>query len=417
MELGLAHSLGRPSAFGTTFDHINVGWFEAVDDRFITVSGVIPGSPLSMKKRIAIHFFKMRLLQAEIRRKLYLKKRSEPQSDKHEWFQSIQAKLEEWLYFGPKDDEGSGLSETWFRGRYNTMIVFLYRPSPQIPKPSVDAARRCYEASVFNIHMQRKQIASKSVDLTWIFTQSLFMALNAILWALSYPEIRKGNPKAGVEKVIDVAKEAMHLASERWPGVESALELYHNLIAACLKAYDGDSETSYVVDSTTNKTSPASFQDAVTPPLPSPLGLNYSIPTLQRNQKAPQMSPSGYVDQDKAHQARISPTPSDYSAESAFSGSYQSMTSPQPSFGFSNPYQPSALDPDSMYNSFFSMLPVFQSHLTTDYSNGQYLGSIGEQYSQYLHAPYISQQPLQPLNQEQQIELMRNLENYGLGRG
>lgn len=119
MEFGLSHSLGRPSAFGTTFDHINVGFFETVDDRFITSSGVIPGSPLSMKKWIAAHFFKMRLLQAEIRRKLYLKKRPEPKTVQDPWFLEMERKLKDWRYSSP---------ETWyvdihFSALYRTMVI------------------------------------------------------------------------------------------------------------------------------------------------------------------------------------------------------------------------------------------------------------------------------------------------------
>ena len=114
MEFGLAHSLGRPSAFGTTYDHINVGFFETVDDRFITTAGVIPGSPPSIKKRIAIHFFKMRLLQAEIRRKLYLKRRPEPNSDQDPWFQRMMGELNHWRCSAPQNDEGSGLSDKWY---------------------------------------------------------------------------------------------------------------------------------------------------------------------------------------------------------------------------------------------------------------------------------------------------------------
>lgn len=414
MEFGLAHSLGRPSAFGTTFDHINVRWFEAVDDRFISKSGVTDGCPRSIKKRIAIHFFKMRLLQAEIRRKLYLKKRPEPQSDQDPWFREMQAKLEDWLVSGPTNDEGSGLSEIWFKGRYHTMIVFLYRPSPQVPRPSVDAARRCFDASVFNIYMQRRQIASKSVDLTWAFTQSLFMALNAVLWALSYPAIRREHPKAEVEKDINVAQEAIYLASQRWPGVESALELYDHLVVACLKVYEGTSETSYIVDSASNKTSPASFSDAVTPsPLSSQYSPGDSKSSPRNSHKTPHLSPSSYVDYDKGHGTRMSPTPSEYSLESGLSGSFQSVASQQPSHHMSNPYQASPYDPDSLYHSFPSMLP-HQSYLTPQFSHSQNLGSIGEHYSQYLHAPYVPQQPLQTLNQEQQIELMRNLETDGI---
>ena len=113
MELGLSHSLGRPSAFAATYDHINVGFFATVDDHFITSSGVLPGSPPSMKKLIAIHFFKMRLLQAEIRRKLYLKKRDAPKNDQDPWFVQMEDKLKHWQNTSPRNDEGSGLSKVW----------------------------------------------------------------------------------------------------------------------------------------------------------------------------------------------------------------------------------------------------------------------------------------------------------------
>ncbi len=113
MEYGLAHSLGRPSAFGTTVDHIDVGFFELCDDRFITPEGLLPGHQPVMKKCISIHFFRMRLLQAEIRRTLYLKKRDKPVNDEDPWFSSMQRKLDEWVANCPKNDEGSGVSELW----------------------------------------------------------------------------------------------------------------------------------------------------------------------------------------------------------------------------------------------------------------------------------------------------------------
>lgn len=42
--------------------------------------------------------------------------------------------------------------------------------------------------------MHREQMITGSVDVTWIFTQSLFMAFNTVLWSLSYPEIRREHP-------------------------------------------------------------------------------------------------------------------------------------------------------------------------------------------------------------------------------
>ena len=239
MEFGLSHSLGRPSAFAVTHDHLDVKYFQRVDDRYISDSGVTPGAPLSLKKVMAIHFFKMRLLQAEIRRKLYLKRRPSPVDDSDLWFHQTEAKIICWLDSSPTKDDGNGLDKTWFKVRHNTLIVMLYRPSPQIPSPSLRAANLAFDASVFNIEVQCSQLASKSVDLTWIFTQSLFMALNTVLWSLSYSEIREKHPKSEVMRYIEMAQEAIYLSSARWPGVESALDLYSTLILACLKVYDG----------------------------------------------------------------------------------------------------------------------------------------------------------------------------------
>ena len=286
------------------------------------------------------------------------------------------------------------------------MIVFLYRPSPQVPKPSAYAARQCFEASLFNIDMQREQIATSSVDLTWIFTQSLFMALNAILWALSYPEIRREYPKEAVEENINVAKEAMYLASQRWPGVESALELYRNLITACLKAYDGHSETSYVIDSSSSKASPASLQDALTPP---PLISPFTSPPLQ-DKRAPRSSFTEY------HAQSLSPTLSNYSVSdpglpSDFHGNVMPKMPRQSSFDYNLAFQEIPFNPDSMFNAFPQAFPDLQPYNAEIHAGAQYLGALGEQYSQYLHAPYVPQQGLQTLNQEDQIELMRNLEN------
>lgn len=113
MEFGLAHSLGRPSSFCVSHNRINVKFFELVDDRYITPDGILAGGKPILPKCIAIHFFKMRLLQAEIRRTLYLNKHETPVDDQDPWFSQMLAKLDHWVASCPKNDGGSGLSERW----------------------------------------------------------------------------------------------------------------------------------------------------------------------------------------------------------------------------------------------------------------------------------------------------------------
>jgi len=112
MEFGLAHSLGRPSILATSQEHIDVDWFAIVDDKYITAEGILPG-PHSLKKWVARHFYQMRLLQLEIRRKLYQKKRADPKNDQDPWFQQMEAKLIAWRDASPEHDEGSGLNKAW----------------------------------------------------------------------------------------------------------------------------------------------------------------------------------------------------------------------------------------------------------------------------------------------------------------
>lgn len=113
MDYGLAHSLGRPAILATGREHIDVNFPELVDDQYITKDGILPAPQTSLRKWIAIHFYKMRLLQLEIRRKLYQKKRNDPKDDNDPWFKQMEEKLVSWRDASPEMDAGSGLTKTW----------------------------------------------------------------------------------------------------------------------------------------------------------------------------------------------------------------------------------------------------------------------------------------------------------------
>ena len=113
MEFGLAHSMGRPNAFATGQDHVDVGFFEPIDDEYITAEGILQG-PVSEKKTVAIHFLRMRLLQAEIRRVLYQKKRPEPRSEDHPWYAQMMQKLQNWVDVCPTSPSWSKPWYVWY---------------------------------------------------------------------------------------------------------------------------------------------------------------------------------------------------------------------------------------------------------------------------------------------------------------
>jgi hypothetical protein len=113
MDYGLSHSLGRPSHFATRREHIDVNFGQLVDDVFISRECIKPAPQASLKKWIGIHFYRMRLLQLEIRKMLYQRKKPEPKNDQHPWFTDMLAKIEAWRDTSPEMDGGSGLNKVW----------------------------------------------------------------------------------------------------------------------------------------------------------------------------------------------------------------------------------------------------------------------------------------------------------------
>ncbi|KAH9434917.1 hypothetical protein MCOR02_003884 [Pyricularia oryzae] len=234
MEFGLAHSMGRPNGFAKGDDFMDVDFFDSRPDELITADGIKEGPP-SEKKLMAIHFLKMRLLQAEIRRKLYEKKRPEPRDERHPWFAQMLQKLQDWRDSSPKQPAWCG---PWFTGKYHSMVVGLYRPSPQVPKPSSAAALRCFESSAHIIELSSQQLKQSAVDITWIFLLTIYMSLNTLLWSVSYPEVRKVHSREQLEELVQTCLDTVDQCSERWPGTATASQNYANLARACMHSYD-----------------------------------------------------------------------------------------------------------------------------------------------------------------------------------
>ncbi|KAH9882201.1 hypothetical protein J1614_001373 [Plenodomus biglobosus] len=444
MDYGLSHSLGRPAHFATRREHIDVNFGELVDDVYITREGIRPAPQASLKKWIGIHFYKMRLLQLEIRKMLYQRKKPEPKDDQHPWFAEMLAKMEAWRDTSPEMDGGSGLNKVWFIGRFNTMVVFLYRPSPQVPRPSVQAAMRCYDACKYNIYMSMKQIETRSVDMTWIFVQSIFMCINTMLWTLSYSEVRSCHSREEVEGHLSVAMDSIRLASERWPGVASAMELYYNLTGACMKIFekDGDvpiaagspSDTASVISGSivdgvnrSRTTSPATASTASvgTPSEQAPVPFGYlpeqthsqTLFNFNNNQAngTSSFSPSPNMQNVSPHTTSQPPPQISYTDMSPKVSTDTGM----PMYGYPPTTHMSSLPATfaelPQWNPTFSMPPQEQYGMPTmpvasPFYNEAYAANQGYEVADYLNPGWSQDARGNGLNQEQQEQLMHDFE-------
>lgn len=340
------------------------------------------------------------------------------------------------------------------------MIAMLFRPTPQIPRPNLVAAQRCYAAVVSNIYMHRAQIQTRSVDLTWIFTQAMFLTINTVLWTLSYYEVRKEHPREEVKEHMDVALHCIKQAVERWPGVASAIALYENLIRACMKIYDKDGDIPIAAGSPA-ESGPGGSRSQTTSPVSSP-----SVPDVSVKQEFTLLQPetsSIHVDEPPpfgfvrhpsySTQGGTLPTmqapttPGNLAPLSAYDSPESASNSRKPtdnrssthSYGnISNfSYEPDQFNPAQYdnplptYNNEFNWNPNFnlsqgaspltvpalspfdQPSGTTDMDMMNNL--IPPNYSDYLYPPsYDIDRAATGLNQEQHSELMHNLEIEGM---
>ncbi|KAF8461867.1 fungal-specific transcription factor domain-containing protein [Kalaharituber pfeilii] len=263
-EYGLSHVLGRPSGFATMDGYVDVKFYEPVEDKYITKDGILPAPP-SPKKLISMHFFRLRRLQAQIRQTLYQNPRPTPKDDTDPWFAEMYAKIEAWRQAAPVSDHGSGLTNDWFIHRYNNLIIFLYRPSPQIPEPSLEATLICYNSAAKNVYLQKKMFDQRSVDITFVFIYQISMTITTLIWCCCSEEIRRVHKKETIKAHLDTSLSVLSGLAHKWPGTEAAVDVYQKLAKAALSSYDEDAKRKQRSPPiSTRSTPPAQFENGQT---------------------------------------------------------------------------------------------------------------------------------------------------------
>ncbi|KAG5936227.1 hypothetical protein E4U53_000264 [Claviceps sorghi] len=261
MDFGLSYLLGRPSGIATGNDRLDVPLFADVDDECITSKGIAAGAK-SERKAVAIHIFKSRELQEEIRRTLYEQKRLEPNSDSSPWYDDMEKRLKAWSDSAPQTPQWSPL---WFTCFYHHTRIVLYRPSPQVPQPSVKAASTCFESSKIVINSLQTQMDAGYFSITWLLLIMLSSSLNVLLWSTSYAEVRRVHPKPEVEELVKTALSCLDKCVDRWPGTGYTSQLFSAISRACLQSYESKPDSQqpvFSLASPSSATEPHSSPDA-----------------------------------------------------------------------------------------------------------------------------------------------------------
>ena len=103
-----------------------------------------------------------------------------------------------------------------------------------------------------------------AVDITWVFLLTIYMAINALLWSVTYSEIRALHTREEVQDLVDISLQIIDQCSERWPGTGAASQLYSTFAKACLQSYESRN-TPALTNASTYDT-PSSQSETNSPP-------------------------------------------------------------------------------------------------------------------------------------------------------
>lgn len=115
--------------------------------------------------------------------------------------------------------------------KYHQCLMLLYRPSPQIPRPSRDAAKKCLNSAVKIICISADLHRFKKMDFTWLSAHSIFVAAITVFyyhWVSPEETPAVGSPNC-LETLV-MAQELLQSLSEIWYVAKEACQKLANLI-------------------------------------------------------------------------------------------------------------------------------------------------------------------------------------------
>lgn len=248
------------------------------------------------------------------------------------------------------------------------------------------------------------------------------MAINTMLWTLSYPAIRRDNPKPEVDNYLEIALEAIFLSSMKWPGVESALELYITLVEACQKAYEGNPDASYGIRSPKVNSEDRSVHDMESySAFSTPSSVSSSLGTTSSDSARPLLATTEPGLHDVASSFETNPVDGSL-REGGHMATYaaraQRATSHNPLRSSHAVFNGQTFDPNSIANPLPTPLAYGTANIpnTSLFEHENSSSAFAEPYTWLFHPDFVSYPSLDGLDTKGQSELMSNLEANGLHR-
>ncbi|KAB8263649.1 hypothetical protein BDV32DRAFT_161801 [Aspergillus pseudonomiae] len=133
----------------------------------------------------------------------------------------------------------SGVAVQRLELKYHQCIMLLYRPSPQMPRPGLDAVQECFTSAMEIIAIYADLHRFSNMECSWLSAHSIFVASITVLYCVwTYPVVRGTTPMDVCLKRAELALQLLSFLGQTWTVAQEAGQKLAKLVRSTSEAYD-----------------------------------------------------------------------------------------------------------------------------------------------------------------------------------
>ncbi|KAJ4351183.1 uncharacterized protein N0V89_006522 [Didymosphaeria variabile] len=191
---------------------------------------------------LSIHLFKLSKINSEIKYVANSIVREAPSyayppiSDIHAWQRSTLAQLDQWASTIPQTQPRHAYVRTLCELRYYSMRILLLRPSPAIPKPSIESLTECYGLSWRAIHVYDKLYRQDMLVHDWLVLHGIiFSTITALYCIRAVPELARKTELDELMNNLSLSLSLVSVAGEHWSGAKRSRQILDDMGRSTIK--------------------------------------------------------------------------------------------------------------------------------------------------------------------------------------
>ncbi|KAJ3539420.1 hypothetical protein NM208_g5502 [Fusarium decemcellulare] len=256
MDRNLCTAMSLPSCLSD--GAISTQFPSEAADEVITPEGIALAT-ISSSKRVALHMFRYRQIQSELRHMLWERAPPCSQIDIGEWQRQMRERIDNWYSDTPFSSSlGSfekGVLET-LEVTHSTALFHLYRQSPNTPTPSGEQAVAMAQAAIKMIQLYQRFFRRHMLTIYWRSIENIFSAGTALMLGYTQlPEVRDTITFHFLESLIHTCSSLLWGMVERFPsfqGKRDAFDIAASKLMEEFKAGPSEAAAASTVISTSN---------------------------------------------------------------------------------------------------------------------------------------------------------------------